>query len=211
MKRLTLANKKLIAALQKTTDFVFQPERRKIIEDYIKLREDSNIPQYAGWEEEYLAEALKKPVKDYGFPLSLNGIELVQLPNQKIFDQIWAHIKEIQEVLGVGYHALSAYYPSKGYIGWHHNGNAPGYNLLLTYNPDGNGWFKYYDLKTKQIVTMEDTPGWSAKVGYYGRQDTERDKLFWHSAYTESPRLTISFVMNHHDMWNDIIDDIQTP
>lgn len=211
MKRITLANKKLIATLQNTTKNIFRPDRMELIESEIRKRLDKNIPEYEGWEDEYLFEAMKKPVADYGFPAALNGQELVQMPNKRVFEDIWVHIKEIQDVIGIGYHALSCYYPPGGYIGWHHNGNAPGYNILMTYNETGDGWFKYYDMKTKQIIKMEDTPGWSIKVGYYGRLTNEKDKLFWHSAYTKSPRLTISFVTNHLEMWNDIIDDIQTP
>lgn len=211
MKRVTLANKKLTSILQDITKFVFDPDRAKLIESNVKARSDHNIILHDGWSDEYLQEALKRPINDYGFPNSLNGIELIQLPEKHIFEYVWNKMTEINELFGIGYHALSCYYPAKGHIGWHHNGNAPGYNILMTYNPTGDGWFKYYDIKAKKIVTMEDKPGWSIKVGYYGRQDTERDKLFWHAAYTNSPRLTISFVTNHKEMWNDMIDDIQAP
>lgn len=211
MKRISLQNKKLIATLQDTIDTIFDPKIQELIQKNPYKRTDPNFILYEGWEEEYLFEVMKRPLKDYGFPGAINGIELTNLPNQKLFDIVWDKLRAIQNVLGIGQHALSCFYPPKGYIGWHHNGNAPGYNLILTYNPTGDGWFKYYDMKTKQIVTMKDQIGWSVKVGYYGRQDTEVDKIFWHAAYTNSPRLTLSFVMNHKHMWNDVIDDIQTP
>lgn len=214
MKRLTLRNKKLISTLQDITDYVFHSNMRPEIEKGVKHRREGKIA-HQGYSDQYLQEAMKRPLKEFGYPLDINGMEIKYIPNAKLFEDISNKVNELNDILGFGYNSLCCYYPEEGYIGWHHNGNAPGFNILFTYSPTGEGWLKYYDLKNKKIVMMEDKPGWSVKVGYYGRDDTvpgraEYDKIFWHSAYTKVPRLTVSFVLNHNSMWNDVIDEIES-
>ena len=54
---------------------------------------------------------------------------------------------------------------------------------------------------------MQDKPGWTAKVGYFGYND---DDIFWHSARTyDEFRLTCSFVIPHKEMWEMMIEDIE--
>lgn len=104
--------------------------------------------------------------------------------------------------LGAAFNAVHVFYPEDGYMGWHNNWDVPGWNILLNYN-QGNGWFKHYDLDSNEIVTMEDPKNvWSAKVGYYGKDD-----LFWHCA-GGGPRLTIGFVIPNEQMWEMMIEDI---
>ena len=54
---------------------------------------------------------------------------------------------------------------------------------------------------------MLDTPGWSCKVGYYGR-GREPDKVYYHTAGTHEPRLTLGFVVPNLDIWQSMIEDI---
>ena len=89
--------------------------------------------------------------------------------------------------------ALAAVYPANGYMAWHTNADAPGYNVLLTWSEKGNGFFKYQDPITKEIVTMQDKPGWNCKVGYFGKH-TETDKLFWHCCGTAELRITVAWI-----------------
>jgi len=65
------------------------------------------------------------------------------------------------------------YYPPGGYMSWHDNHNAPGWNILFTWSEKGDGFFRWYDLETGKIETMLDRPGWSAKIGYYGGTDED--------------------------------------
>ncbi len=119
--------------------------------------------------------------------------------------------KKINEFIGAKYNALCAYYPKGGHIGWHTNWNAPGYNILFTYNTTPNGYFKYQDPATKETHILKDTgSAWNIRVGYYGRMD-EPDKILWHTAETESPRVNIAFVMDQEEMWLDMIDEIEDP
>ena len=98
------------------------------------------------------------------------------------------------------------YYPKGGYMGWHNNHNASGYNILFSYTRSGRGFFRY---KKDNVVTMEDSPGWTAKVGYYGN-NKEPDKLFWHCARAYEDMLTLGFVIPNENFWNMMIDDIQS-
>ena len=96
---------------------------------------------------------------------------------QKMFDQ---------KVLGV-------IYPASGYMSWHTNANDFGHNVLLTWSETGNGFFRYQDPITKEVVTMQDKPGWNCKVGYFGKH-TEPDKLFWHCCSTDELRISVAWI-----------------
>jgi hypothetical protein len=91
-----------------------------------------------------------------------------------------------QKVLGV-------IYPASGYMSWHTNSDDFGHNVLLTWSENGNGFFRYQDPITKEIVTMQDKPGWNCKVGYFGKH-TEPDKLFWHCCSTDELRISLAWI-----------------
>jgi hypothetical protein len=117
-------------------------------------------------------------------------------------------VDKIGLYLGTPTNALTMAYPDKGFIGWHHNGNAPGFNILMTYSQDGDGCFKYYDCFEKKIVTMPDVVGWSVKVGYYPDERKETERVYWHCAETKKQRISVAWVINHRPMWENMIDSI---
>ena len=55
---------------------------------------------------------------------------------------------------------------------------------------------------------MYDSPGWSAKVGYFGGKDEGAENIVWHCAGSKLPRQTLGFVIPDRDMWQMMIDDI---
>jgi len=127
--------------------------------------------------------------------------------------------------MGSRFCALKMWYPTDGYIAWHTNWNVPGYNILMTYNPEGDGYFRFVDPsrstghkprgKNKDdaqslndsIVTIPDKPGWSMKVGYYGKKE-EHDKILWHSAYSKSPRINLGYVVFDVRLWKDMVEEL---
>lgn len=110
---------------------------------------------------------------------------------------------DIMTELGIRVNALSQLYPPQGFISWHNNADAPGYNLIFTWSETGDGWFKYIDEDGKE-VTMQDTKGWSLKAGYFG--DYDDGKLCYHAAYTNCWRMTHSFVVgDSYEYWADCI------
>jgi hypothetical protein len=112
----------------------------------------------------------------------------------------------LQTELGINSNALSQLYPPDGFIAWHNNANAVGYNLIFTWSETGEGWFKYLDKYGNEIL-ITDKKGWSLKAGYFGNYDD--GQLCYHAAYTKCWRLTQSFVVSQDiDYWKDCIEMI---
>lgn len=156
---------------------------------------------------EYLNSIDKE--KHIGYPEITYGIDLMMIESTpaSFRDHIMKMDKELNAYFGSKFCAVKMYYPKNGYMGWHNNHNCPGYNILLSYNKSGKGFFRYQDPITREIVTMFDKPGWFAKVGYYGHLK-EPDKVYWHCARTYDDRLTLGFVIPDENMWNMMIEDL---
>jgi len=105
---------------------------------------------------------------------------------------------------------LSVIYPASGYMSWHTNANDFGYNVLLTWSENGNGFFRYQDPITKEIVTMHDKSGWNCKVGYYGKY-TEPDKLFWHCCSTDELRISVAWIFPTVEASSNFENKVQQP
>ena len=148
-----------------------------------------------------------------GFPECSKGVSFGTVPRRYPIE--WeAKVKECDKklirFLGARNGAVKMYYPKDGFLGWHNNANAPGYNIIMSYTENGDGYFEYEDPDTKKLVRLQD-PGnsqWTIKVGYFGGHD-EQDKLFWHTARTNEPRLTLAYVIPDQWMWEEMIMDIE--
>jgi len=106
------------------------------------------------------------------------------------------------------YSAVHVVYPPGGFMSWHCNWDCPGYNILLSWSGDEEGYFRYRDPLTKEIITVQDQVGWTAKVGYFGGKD-EEDKIIWHCAGTPTTRHTFGFVIPDEELWQEMIEDIK--
>lgn len=112
---------------------------------------------------------------------------------------------EMKTELGLKSSALSQLYPPQGFIGWHNNANASAYNLIFTWSETGDGWFKFIDPKTSELVTIHDEKGWNLKAGYFGSYGS--GNVVYHAARTNCYRMTLSYVMEHDEnYWQDCID-----
>ena len=98
--------------------------------------------------------------------------------------------------LGATSNALFAYYPPGGFVGWHTNQNNSGYQFLFSWSKDGDGYFQYYDKAKEKIIKIQDKPGWQCRHYHFG---VDEDDHCWHSAYTNSPRITIAILFRWHD------------
>ena len=156
------------------TDYYVEPEYLKDIQ----TRGHSGIPQ-----------------KEVNRNLQREIISKNELPNiskKEFFDLLQDQRKlkhSVESLLGIKDITTFTVYPPGGYIGWHSNYDAPGYNFLFTWSKDGDGFFRFIDPLTKETVTLEDSSGWNARMGYFGSGDQE----LWHCAYTNCRRLTICF------------------
>lgn len=111
--------------------------------------------------------------------------------------EIWTDFRdkartEFTIEIGAQHAALTNYYPPGGFVGWHTNWDANAYQVLFTWSRTGDGYFRYYDAKNDEIITIEDKPGWQARHFYFGRKD-EVNHHCWHSAYTWSERITLAY------------------
>ena len=209
MKNVPLKNDRLLTLLSNVIDDFYTGEVDKIIKSS-KPIVDKRIPDLHPTSAEYLREAMRHDWRHYGYPQGVWGFGMTAPhhrdpePVERLRDKIGMIIRR----LGVQRNALIMGYPDDGYIGWHHNGNAPGYNILFTYSQDGDGNFSFWDHDTKSIVKLQDQPGWNVRVGYYPNERTEKGKEFWHMAETKKQRVTIAFVIDHKEMWKDMISEI---
>jgi len=172
----------------------------------------TKIPALHPTSHEYFDKAKNEfEVPVWGYPRGVKGLgtgEFEARQSRYFFDIIHKDITKIKNYLGALDTALCMFYPEDGYIGWHHNGNAEGYNILFSYSIDGDGRFEYYDYKTKSIQQIQDKPGWNVKCGYYPSDKREPERVYWHAAATKNPRLSIAFIINNRDMWINMIDVI---
>lgn len=204
MREIYLSNSRLEKILYSITDVVYEPSNLKSILENTSKKEDNLITDIPSIDDSYLYEAKKQfKVEDYGFP---RGACLCPLTESSAYPE--KLIIRLQNTLGAQYKALAVVYPENGFIGWHHNGNAPGYNILFSYSSDGKGYFKYYDYLKDEIVYLHDKPGWNVKCGYYPDQHKEPNRVYWHAASTQSPRLSIAFVIPHREMWISMLEYI---
>jgi len=104
--------------------------------------------------------------------------------------ELWQYTRFTLPVkFGVASVALANRYPKLGLTGWHTNSNSSGYQFLFTWSENGKGVFKYKDIKTGEIVSIQDKPGWQCRWYHF----TENEPYCWHCCYTECERLTIAF------------------
>ena len=159
---------------------------------------------------EYLQEALKDTQK-FGFPRHSWGLELkfdsVFFDDPELKTKTAATNQKLMNFFGARNNALQMFYPPGGYIGWHNNGNAAGYNIVLSCNPGGDGEFLHWDHVNNKMNVFHDEPGWNCKVGYFGKY-SENEKVYWHCAKTRSPRLTLSYVIYDKNLWESMVEDI---
>lgn len=159
---------------------------------------------------DYLMKALNTP-EDYGFPKSTCGVEMmhgVGLVPTKFVRKAKETNDALMEFFGARNNALQMYYPAGGYIGWHNNSNASGYNIVLSCNPEGDGEFEHWDHINNKLNVFKDEKNWNVKAGYFG-STKEPEKIYWHCARTRTPRITFSYVVYDENIWNDMVADIE--
>lgn len=175
------------------------------IEDTVVLKPKSLDTDYAV-SDEYLTLMQSRP-DNVGFPEECYGADFkdVGVYDTNIYlERVQKLDKVLKDFTGSHNNALKMYYPPGGYIGWHNNANAPGYNILFTYSETGEGDFRYIHPQTGELVIMPDPKGWSCKVGYY---DIVDGNPLWHSAHTKCKRLNWAYII-HPTLWSDMAEEL---
>ena len=171
--------------------------------------------------EEYRNKIIYKARDHGGYPENYYGFEFK--PKEFKYNDVNKHAyfltaannigDEIMTYIGARNRALQMVYPPGGFIGWHNNANAAAYNVIFTWSETGDGYWEHIDPKTKELVRIDDIPGWQCKYGYYGTYD-EPDRVIYHAARTNCLRTTIAFMFNVDAtgkmMAEQLIEDIET-
>jgi len=212
MKTVPIRNKELIAILDRFVPLFHEVDFNTATVDV----DPCDIEQYM--DADYRKFIMSQGRGHDGFPAKLIGIELApkdvwtnQAYRIALVEKTERLKAELQGWTGTRTNALSAVYPAGGFISWHNNANAPGYNVLFTWSSEGDGQFEYVDPITKEHIVVPDVKGWQCKVGYYGTYE-EHDKLMYHAARTNCLRSTIAFMFNPNEtgkqMSEMLIEDI---
>tara|TARA_B110000908_G_scaffold138487_1_gene164655 strand:+ start:4198 stop:4824 length:627 start_codon:yes stop_codon:yes gene_type:complete len=205
MRVLSKINPELLDILDWWKEWVFSVD----IEDNASLARQGPYDYEYGTSDQYL-EQLQEGIH-LGYPECAKGVSLGSEPPRQYPIEWEPRIRECDKklisFLGARNGAVKMYYPRGGFLGWHNNANAPGYNIIMSYTEAGGGYFRYQDPITKDIVQIHDPGGWTVKVGYFGAYD-EPDDIFWHCAGTDVPRITLAYVIPDKWMWEEMIMDI---
>ena len=209
MYQLTMINPTIQKILSSFADAVFNDE--EVLRELTSRcnRGESKFAGLSGYSDEYLYKALECPAVEFDWPQCAYGVDTNLIEAKGVYWNSIAvpYLNRLVNYIGSPHNALTMFYPEEGFIGWHHNGRAPGYNFLMTYSVDGDGYFKYYNQQTKEFTVLQDVPGWNFRFGYYNDIRYEIDNLFWHTAYTKKPRLTIGWVVKHREIWKSLIEE----
>jgi len=188
-----LNNKTLEALLDAFREEFYELREKHGVEDGVSVNTVKDYGNEYHCTEEYLAFI---QLQDHpGYPEHYNSINLPEL-KRKQYDVWGDYVNRLKndtaEALGAHTSALALFYPPEGFVGWHTNHNSPSYQILFTWSETGDGYFRYQDPKTKEIVTLHDKPGWNVRVHYFG-SESEPDYLFWHCAYTKCDRFSFAY------------------
>jgi hypothetical protein len=188
--------------------------------DISKIRQiprDETADEWCG--EEFRKHIINKGTSHDGFPDMLLGTNLeygkfcYDGENRvDIVQRMESHVTDLCTWSGAHRRALTAVYPPGGFISWHNNANAPGYNVLFTWSQEGDGQWEHVDPDTREHIVIPDKKGWQCKFGYYGTYQ-EPESLLYHCARTNCLRATVAFVFNADDrgksMAEMLLEEIQ--
>tara|TARA_A100001515_G_scaffold43271_1_gene34108 strand:- start:5437 stop:6123 length:687 start_codon:yes stop_codon:yes gene_type:complete len=172
--------------------------------------------------DDYMNKIMREGRAHDGFPAVLRGYtglkwqDQEKLPmNKRAHEDICNASKDLNTKLisfiSANNNALNAAYPPGGFISWHNNANAPGYNIICSWSETGDGWFDYWDLDKKERVRVQDQKGWNCKMTYFGSY-MEPEKICYHAAYTNCYRITVAYVFKDADnFWEEVIEDLENP
>lgn len=113
--------------------------------------------------------------------------------------------------IGARKQALSSIYPPGGFLGWHHNADVPGRNIIFTWSKTAKGMFRYKRSVPEGKMLKYDIPdhiGWNVKsFDWFGHKEVSRTGYSWHCAGTEGLRCTIAFVIHSNAMSDMLLEE----
>jgi Nif11 domain len=97
----------------------------------------------------------------------------------------------------------SLWYPPSSYRLWHTNETQPGWRMYVIdfdeppAEPTGTSFFRYMDSRTKEIVTLGESP----RMVRFFKAEQDPSRLFWHCIVNPTPRHRWSFGFVVPDDW----------
>lgn len=201
----------LLKILTPYSDWFFSQTDRDVLREDPPRVNKFSLEEASG--ENYLQHIMGKGFDHEGFPETALCCDLSQgrnnVPSHHIEEQQQVN-RELISFLGARNNAVHVYYPQGGWMGWHNNWNAAGYNILLSYNMvERGGFFRYRDPITRERITLYDPEKqWTAKVGYFGPKEKPDTVVYHCAAAPLGDRLTIAYVIPDEDLWKMMVEDI---
>jgi len=172
---------------------------------------------------EYRDKIVRMGSAHNGFPESCYGYNLKamdQTDKKRTLPSAWMSKwvdinSRLMEQLAVRHTAVATMYPPGGFISWHNNANANGFNLLFTWSETGEGKFSYID-QDKNIIDLHDRKGeWVCRYGHFGKYEQTKYPIVYHAADTDCWRITVAFVFSAEEasggLQDFIIEELTTP
>jgi hypothetical protein len=191
---ITIRNKEFLKTLDTIAEDMLNTEGYNDPKYYAySSKEDMTKGEYY-CSDEYLDECLRRdrpygvPDKHFAQPIAT----MVRKDKAKWSDYMQRVKYDFAAEIGAHTSALLSYYPPGGFVGWHTNWDASAYQVLFTWSKTGDGYFRYYDLETKEIITIQDKPGWQARWYHFGPLE-EPHNICWHAAYAGCERITLAY------------------
>jgi len=194
MAEITIRNKELLATLNSFVDGMVNTEGYDDPK-YHTMRDECDTTKGEYYcSKDYLDECLARtelvgvPDRYFASPIS----NMVRQDKDKWSDYMQRVKYDFAAEIGAHTSALLSYYPTGGFVGWHTNYDANAYQVLFTWSKTGDGYFKYLDNETGEIITEQDVKGWQARHYYFGAED-EPEHHCWHAAYAGCERITLAY------------------
>lgn len=226
MKEVDVANKEIKAVLEEVVSAFYL--KRDDLADIIPDCDKEKDQRDAFTSEEYLHKIQGQGRAHDGFPEVLYSYNLknmdygtnLQMQVKKALPvnwlQKWSELNlRMQTALSTRNCAVASLYPPGGYISWHNNANATGFNLIFTWSETGDGWFDYIDESDNRIRLQDKAGEWVCRYGMFGSYDQTDYPIVYHAASTDCWRITLAFVFDPSassgDLQEFIIDELITP
>jgi hypothetical protein len=126
--------------------------------------------------------------------------------------------KQLMALLSVRRNAVASLYPPGGFISWHNNANATGFNLIFTWSENGDGWFDYIEDngKGKRVRCQDKAGQWVCRYGMFGSYHQNDYPIVYHAASSENSwRITLAYVFSKEELsaglQEFIIEELTTP
>lgn len=210
-------NKNVLKSLNEFKDFILDKRSKGLLDKELELNaKDHTRDRWLA--DDYMERIMARGRGHEGWPESMRSYHGL-MPNSSGYRESYedyrkASVKlnnDLMTELSAKRNTLITVYPPGGWISWHNNANASGYNVIFSWSENGDGWFDYWDLDRKERVRVPDHSGWQCKMTYFGTYD-EPDKLCYHAASTDCLRISVAYIWGREEaMWEDIIEDIENP